>query len=206
MFLKLCGCDERPPTKRRGSSVHDHSKFLSATVAAAGSGQGPNRGAADPTDGERTRANRAAQIDDELFQPLPAPHSRRFERLMHFCESNEGEVLASLPHIAAELADAVGFETLFVFLRAHNGNTVSLGSDPQVFARRYGLPVTARRFETLQQLCGGNANVDVPSGCGILNALRRVAVRQHLERTGDARETARRFGVTRRYLRKLQGP
>ncbi len=186
--------------------MHDHSEIQSAPVAAAGSGDTPDREAADPPEGERARANPAAGLDDELFQPLPAPYSRRFERLMHFCESNEGEVLASMPHIAAELADAVGFETLFVFLRAYNGNTVSLGNDHQTFARRYGLPVTARRFETLQYLCGGNANVDVPSGCGMLNALRRVAVRQYLDRTGDAREAARRFGVTRRYLRKLQGP
>lgn len=140
---------------------------------------------------------------EELFQPLPAPGSERFARLVRFCEANESEVLAALPHVLAELADAVGFETLFVFLRAHSGNTIAFGADHVTFGRRYGLPVTAEKFETLQDLCGGNPNADIPSGCGVLNALRRVAVRQYLRRTADPRAAARRFGVTRRYLRKL---
>jgi hypothetical protein len=140
---------------------------------------------------------------EDLFQPLPVPYSERFERLVEFCETHNSEVLASLPHVAAELADGVGYEALFRFLRLYNGNSIAFAPNHQAFAARYGLALDAARYERLRHLCNGNPAVDIPSGCGMFNALRRVAVQRFLSCTGDPREAARRFGVTRRYLRKL---
>jgi len=140
----------------------------------------------------------------DLFQPIPDPHSENFRRLVRFCTQNATAVLASLPFFLSELAGIYGFTVTLAFLRKHSGRRIKLPDDPKRFTQLYGLPVTTSDYVRLQRVCGAEEYVDLSSTGGVLTSLRRIAVADHLRRFDKPEDTARLFGVTVRYTRKLR--
>lgn len=143
------------------------------------------------------------RILESLFQPIPEPESARFRNLVQFCDRHSASILAELPFVFAEIADHAGYDPALRYLRTCCGGRAFLPRFRGHFARHFGVEFNDRHFDKLIRLNNDNPYLDIPSSGGIFTVLRRVAAREHLSRHRSPNETARLFGVTTRYLRKL---
>jgi len=141
---------------------------------------------------------------DSVFTGIPRPDSPDFRELVAFCESNRGQILAALPWVAGELAEAVGFAAMLELVRRRSGRVVYVPSDPAQFARTLGLPLSDRAHDRLRRWATERNTVELPSAWGVFLALRRVAVEQAVSTGSPDQEVSARFGATTRYLRKLR--
>lgn len=136
------------------------------------------------------------------FAGLPAPDSDDFDALSAFCEEHRIEALASLPWVAAEIAESCGFIAMLRLVHRHGGRRVYLPRGRSACAARLGVELDAAAHRRLLDRASAAGTIEIPSAWGVFVALRRVAIRAAVRAGGDQREIAHAFGVTERHLRR----
>lgn len=152
---------------------------------------------------------------DTLFECIPDPGTAKHSLLLDFCKTNHSYVLASLPFIAAEIAEFCGYYAFFELIREFGGSKINIAGGPEMLVNRYGISISDTDYKKLQHHVACDW-VDLPSAWGVFVALRRTAIMSEvtqshipppsqtkLNRATLNRTLAQKYGVSERYVRKL---
>lgn len=138
-----------------------------------------------------------------LFRGLPSPDSARYVPLVEFCEGQKDQVLASLPWLAAEIADQSDFHLLINLVLARSGGRI-YQQDLRRECAKQGVTITNKTMDRLIAMNNGVDRFELPSAWGVFSTLRRLAILCDLRRGIPLATIARNYGVSLRYLRSLK--
>ncbi len=149
-------------------------------------------------------------FSNSLFECIPQEGTEKHSQLLEFCRQNHSHVLATMPFIAAEVAEFCGYYAFFELIREFGGSKINIGGGPEKLLDRYGLYLSDQAYEKLMfhTECDW---IDLPSAWGVFIALRRAAIMGEVKKTrlparkGPVlnRSLAQKYGVSERYVRKL---
>ena len=146
----------------------------------------------------------------DLFECIPPEGSEKHSQLLEFCRLNHSHVLATMPFIAAEVAEFCGYYAFFELIREFGGSKINIGGGSEKLLERYGLFMSDQVYEKLMYHTECDW-IDLPSAWGVFIAIRRAAIMGEVKKApiptkkGPVlnRSLAQKYGVSERYVRKL---
>lgn len=143
-------------------------------------------------------------MKDSLYLSNPREAYRKgspyYADLLRFCESNRGNILASIPFGGAEIAGHCGFAALFGLIAWQGGWTVYVptnGNIDGVLRRAAG----DEAYAWLVEQFGGD-RLEIPLCPEILRAYRTVLVRRMIAEGATNWEIAEQFNISERTARR----
>lgn len=141
---------------------------------------------------------------NSLFTGIPPPDSQEFGALVAFCEAHRPAVLASLPFIAAELAEVEGFAGMMRFIRSFGGHQRYVPTTRCGFQQSWPGGLKPAAQDQMILYANSKGQLDIPSSWGVYLALRRTAIFEALSEGQCDRAIASKFGSTQRNVRRLR--
>ena len=129
------------------------------------------------------------------FKGLPVYNPDAMEQIINCCKEIEIKVLSSLPYIACEIIDILGFESGFTYIYKHGGKKIHM---PKC---RQRLPIEVKNetsdilFKRLEKLIDSSGYIEIPSPWGVYSSLRKVFIEECIK-SNDANTLQQNFGLT----------
>lgn len=139
-----------------------------------------------------------------IFSGLPEVNSNGERELIDFCNRHKENVLAAMPWVASEIADACGFESLFCLIRHYGGRKIYLPRLTDKFREKYAIAILPKHYDRLCKSAGATGNIDIPSAWGVFVSIRRAAMQTALQKQVPPTLLVQTFGVTMRSIRNLK--
>lgn len=133
---------------------------------------------------------------------LPESNSEDFQTLVHFCDSHDRELKATLPVYAHKILRDCGGESLISFVSKYGGVPIYISKNKDNFQKKYGLNVSDGLYATFLAGADSGGSLSIPSACGLYLAIRRAAIRMALPDCRDDRQIAETFGASLRYIKQ----
>ncbi|MGF6819207.1 hypothetical protein OKW33_006101 [Paraburkholderia atlantica] len=123
------------------------------------------------------------------------------EPCIRFCERNRDRVLSCLPNSLADVVRPTSFGMMLDLVKAHGGCRLYLPTRHEKFFHRTGLYVPEPIYIRWRDTADVNGQIDIPNVWGLLQALRRAAIRTALARGWSPDALHSTFGISRRQIK-----